>query len=211
MTPGIYFPWPATRATSSMMRRQSAGPTVVQRSVNALSRPIAPLLPEIGKLWSDGIFPIQDQPRNGQMLALLDKKPDGDKPLMLGINDTSDIGPQCPLVKNDDTMFLVRLGGAYSQKYPDLSDGKGVPEVLLGCQVEQQLSQHNKVSGTVECAGDPADLGHHRVRAKAAWEVLLDSEDRLRLRTSVLEASNYAPNGEQAKNLSYALDLVWRF
>ena len=121
------------------------------------------------------------------------------------------IGPQCPLIQNDDTTFLVRLAGGYCQEYPGLSDSKGIPEVLLGCQLEQQLSRHNKVFGAVECAGDPADLGHHRVRAKAAWEVLLDSENKLTLRTSVLETSNYAPNGEQAKNLNYALDLTWKF
>jgi len=99
-------------------------------------------------------------------------------------------------------MFLARLGGGCSQQYP---------EVLLGCQLKQPLSRHNKVFGGLEYAGDPADVGDHRVRAKAAGEVLLDAANTLTLRTSVVEASNYTPTGEQAKNLNYALDLVWKF
>ena len=126
---------------------------------------------------------------------------------MLGVNDTKDIGPQCPLVKTDETTLLARLGGGYCQAYPDLSDGKGIPEVLLGCQLEERLNRHNKVLGAVEYASDPADFGgHHRLRAKAAWEVLLDPDSRLSLRTSVVEAADYAPNGEQAKNLTCSLD-----
>ena len=84
--------------------------------------------------------------------------------------------------------------------------------MLLGCQIEERLNRHNKVLGAVEYASDPVDFGgHHRVRAKAAWEVVLDSDDRLSLHTSVVEDADYAPNGEQAKNLTYSLDLGWKF
>ena len=55
------------------------------------------------------------------------------------------------------------------------------------------------------------DPGRHRVRTQAAWEVLLDPERNVSLRTGILESSNKAPTGEQATNLNYTLDLIWKF
>ena len=167
--------------------------------------------PDIEQLWASGISPKPQQPGDRPTLAFLGKKADGDKPVTLGVNETADIGPQYPLLKNDDMTLLTRLGSGYSRQYLGLSDGKAIPELLLGCQLEQHLSGHNKVFGALEYAWDPADFGRRRVRAKAAWEVPLDSENRVSLRTSVLEASSYAPSGEQAKNVNYGLDLIWKF
>lgn len=184
------------------MTRPSANPIGSRGSASDPSYPSSLSSLEIGKLWIGNIPRGPDRADDSQILTFLDKKPAGDKWLTLGVNDTQDVGPQLPVVMNDSTTFLARLGGGCSQQYP---------EVLLGCQLERQLGRHIKVFGGVEYAGDPADVGYHRVRAKAAWEVLLDAASTLTLRTSVVEASNYTPNGEPAKNLNYALDLVWTF
>ncbi len=194
------------------MIRPRTEATVAPRSPGDASHPGPAPAPSIGNLWTGSILSRPSPAADGRLLAFLPKKPDADKPLMLGVNDTKDIGPQCPLVKTDETTLLARLGGGYCQAYPDLSDGKGIPEVLLGCQLEERLNRHNKVLGAVEYASDPADFGgHHRLRAKAAWEVLLDPDSKLSLRTSVVEAADYAPNGEQAKNLTCSLDVGWKF
>ncbi len=203
--------WDAILARASTMMYHGPVPMVARTSPDGLSRFGASPAPGLGKLWTGSIFPGLNAASDDRIVALLPKKSEGEMPLTLGVNDTSDFGPQCPLVKNDDTTLLARLGGGYCQEYPDLSDGKGVPEVLLGCQLEERLNRRSKVFGVLECASDPADLGHHRVRAKAAWEVLLDADSRLSLRTSVLADSDYAPNGEQAKNLKCAVDLGWKF
>ena len=63
----------------------------------------------------------------------------------------------------------------------------------------------------MEYVRDPAELGSHCVRTQAAWEVLLDPEENLSLRSAVLESSNYAPNREQAKNVNYNLNLIWKY
>ena len=194
------------------MIRPRTEATVAQRFPGDPSYFGASSAPSVENLWNGSILPGPSPTAEGRLLGFLPKKPDADKTLTLGVNDTKDFGPQCPLVENDETTLLARLGGGYCQAYPDLSDGKGVPEVLLGCQIEERLNRHNKVLGAVEYASDPVDFGgHHRVRAKAAWEVVLDSDDRLSLHTSVVEDADYAPNGEQAKNLTYSLDLGWKF
>jgi hypothetical protein len=167
--------------------------------------------PGFGELWSSSGSLRLDRTGDDQRLASLNKKPDGDMPPILSVDNALGIGPQYPLVKNEDTTFLGRLGGRYSQVHPGLSDEQRISEVLLGCQFEHRLSRRNKVVSAVEYVRDPADLGSHRVRTQAAWEVLLDPEENLSLRTGVLESSNYAPNGEQAKSLNYNLNLIWKF
>jgi hypothetical protein len=168
--------------------------------------PTTPLSLEIGRLGTEGT--LLELGRAGGAIAL-PKKLDDDKPLKLNVSNMTDIGPQYPLIKSDDTTFLGRLAGGYSHDYPGATEG--IVEVLFGCQLEHQLTHYNKVTGAVEYACDPIDFGRYRVRSQAAWEVLLDSDKNLSLRTSVLDSSNYAPKGEQAKNRNYSLDLIWKF
>lgn len=103
------------------------------------------------------------------------------------------------------------MGGGFSQEYAGLTEGQRVPEVLLGFQIEHQMSERNKVLGAMEYARDVTDSGRHRVRSEAAWEVLLDPDKNLSFRTGVLESTNTAPNGEHAKNLDYSLDFIWKY
>jgi hypothetical protein len=173
--------------------------------------PAAPLFPPIGELWTSSVFPELDRAGDDKRLAFFNKRPDDDEPLTLGVSNTSGIGPQYLLIKNEDTTFLGRVAGRYCQVHPGLSEEDRVSEVFLGCQFEHRLSWRNKLFSAVEYACDPADLGSHTLRTQAAWEVLLDPEETLSLRTAVLESSNYAPNREQAKNLDYSLNLTWKF
>ena len=123
----------------------------------------------------------------------------------------SDIGAACRLIENEDTTFRGRLGGGFSREYAGLAEGQRIPEVLMGVQVEHQMSRRNKILGAVEYARDVADFGRSRVRTQAAWEVLLDPDKNLSLRAGILESSNTAPNGERGKNLDYNLDMIWKF
>ena len=63
----------------------------------------------------------------------------------------------------------------------------------------------------MEYAHDVTEYGRYRVRTKAAWEVLLDQEKNISLRTGMEESSARVPNGDQTKNLGYSLDLIWKF
>ncbi len=212
--PEVCYPSRETPVASSIVRRPSVSPAVGQRSPSDLFRPDGLLAPDLGQSWMGsiaGISPLPDPAGDARLLPFVPKKPDGVKPPMLSVNETQDIGPQYPILRNGGTTFLASLGGGYCQGYPDLTDGRGLPEVLLGCQIEEQINRRNKLLGLVEYASDPVDFGYRRLRAKAAWEIFLDPAKRLSLHTSVLEAANYAPNGDQAKNVTYAFDLGWQF
>jgi hypothetical protein len=212
--PEVCYPCHETPIASSIVRCSSISPAVDQRSPGDAFRADGLLAPDLANPWSysiAGISPLPNPAADARLLPFLPKKPDGVKPPMLSVNETQDIGPQYPLLRNGGTTFLASLGGGYCQGYPALTDGRGLPEVLLGCQLEEQVNCRNKLLGLVEYASDPVDIGYRRLRAKAAWEVFLDPARRLSLHTSVLEAANYAPNGDQAKNVTYAFDLGWQF
>ena len=146
-----------------------------------------------------------------EKLSFVIKKP-GDDPLQsLTFTNMTDVGTQYPLIKNGGTTFLGRVAGGLSRDYAGLADGQRIPEVLFGCQLEHQITQRHKILGAVEYAHDVTDPSRRRIRTQAAWEILLDAEKNLSLRTGVLEASNKASTGEQATNLNYTVDLIWKF
>ena len=139
------------------------------------------------------------------------KKAEGNTPGTIDVSNLSDVGAACRLIESDDTKLRGRFGGGFSQEYAGLAEGKRIPEVLMGVQVEHQMSDRNKILGAVEYACDVTDYGRHRVRSQAAWEVLLDPDRNVSLRTGILESSNTAPKGEHAKNLDYSVDLIWKY
>lgn len=169
-------------------------------------------LPDDGSFWST-TFDVKPIKANGSggVLNLVDKKAAGDTLQTMDVSNMSDIGVGYRLIKNRDTTFLGRLDGGFSRDYACLADGQKIPELLFGAQLEHQLSQRNKIFGAIEYAHDITDSSRFRLRSQAAWEVLLDPNKNLSLRTGVLESSNKAPNGERAQNLDCRLDLIWKF
>ena len=191
----------------------SSGPGTLP-SVWPADKRVGLLLPlqDDGKLWSSrfGVRP-NDADRGGGILDFMPKKAEGGPAGTIDVSNTSDIGAACRLLESEDTTFRGRVGGGLSQEYAGLAEGRRIPEVLMGVQVEHQMSERNKVLGAVEYARDVTDSARHRVRTQAAWEVLLDPDKNVSLRTGILESSNTAPNGEHGKNLDYSLDVIWKY
>jgi hypothetical protein len=171
----------------------------------------APLFPPLGELWTSSVFQESDRLSYDPKLVFFSKKADEDKSLTVGASNASGIGPQCVLMKDDDSALLGRVAGRYSQVVPGFNDEERVSQVFLGCQLEHRLSGRNKLLSAVEYACDPTDPSSHCLRTQAAWEVLLDPQENLSLRTAVQESSNYTPNREQTKNVDYNLNMSWKF
>jgi hypothetical protein len=192
-------------------------PTIADSAVGSVFRadrpdPAASLSSTKGELWTSRSFLGLDRGDGDHLLAFLNKKSVDDKPLTFSFSNKPGIGPQYLLLKSEDTTFMGRVASRFAQTYPGLSEEEHVSEVLFGCQFEHRLSRRNKVLSAVEYARNPADLsGSHQIRTQAAWEFLLDPEENLSLRSAVLESSNYTPNREQAKNLNYSLNLLWKY
>ena len=174
--------------------------------------PALPPWPDIARSGTTSLFSEAEPPGGGHGLGLLGPARQDEEAAKPG---GLDHGPQFPFFKTDDTTFLGRLAcGHAPPDCPGPFQGERVTEVLLGCQLEQHFGRRNKILGEADYACDPADFMRLQVRTQAAWEVLLDRQDNLSLRTSVLESSSYSPNAanrELGKSLNYSLNLMWKF
>jgi hypothetical protein len=200
-TPNIFFP------------EHTLNVSPMHRSIFSAGRPDfeSPAASLLEEFWTSKIFLESERKGDQRVFAIHSKEPEEGKPLTFSFSNKPGFGPQYLLIKNEDTAVLGRVASRFSRAYPGLSEEEHLAEVLFGCQLEHRLNQRSKVFSAVEYVRNPADLGRHWVRTQAAWEVLLDPEEKISLRSSILESSNYAPNGEQTKNLNYNLNLIWKF
>jgi hypothetical protein len=171
----------------------------------------SPLPSDIERLWTGTSCFEAEQPGAAGEIRLVNKPANDDPLKTLPFTNTSDIGMQYPIIKTSDTAFLGHLAGGASKEYAGLGDGQSIPEVLLGCQFEHELAERQKVLGAVDYAHDMTDPACHRVCTKAAWEVFIAPDKNISLRTEIQESSNKAPSGQQATNLNYSVNLLWKF
>jgi hypothetical protein len=127
------------------------------------------------------------------------------------VRDTSDAGLGYRLIKDDKGTLIGRFGSGFSHDYGGPEDGRYIPEAVFGLQVERQISRRQKFYGVVEHAPDLTGFSRFRMRLQAAWELLLDEEKNLSLRTGVLDLYDSAPNGAKPNDVDYALTLLWKF
>jgi hypothetical protein len=178
----------------------------VASGADSFPRPSAEVL---GKFWSNGSLFDLRQGGEGMTFAFSADKPNA--PSLFSFNNTQGIGPQCSLLKSDDTKLVGHFGGRYSKIYPGLSDELHVSEVLLGCEFEHRLSQAAKVSSAVEYARDFAEVGSLHIRTKADLEFDLDPKDNVSFRTGVARSADIAPNGEETPKLEGNMGFTWKF
>jgi hypothetical protein len=127
------------------------------------------------------------------------------------VRDTSDAGLGYRLIKNDTTTLVGRLGAGFSHEYGGPEDGRYIPEAVFGIQAEHRISKRQKFLGLVEYAPGMGDFLHYRIRAQAAWEILLDEERNLSMRLGVLDRYTSNSNGARPNDVDYALLLLWKF
>jgi hypothetical protein len=168
------------------------------------------LLPE-GEFWSTHAFGDPSIKSETRVFSQLDKRPKGGESLSFSGSGASGFATQYSLIKSEDTKLLGRVASRFSQVYPGLSDEERVSELVFGAQFEHRLGRRNKLYSAVEYGRDPVELGNLHVRKQASWELLLDPKENLSLRSGVSESSTYTPNKEQAKNVNYNVNLIWKF
>jgi len=138
-------------------------------------------------------------------------KPLDDAAPTLDFSKAMGVGLKGQLLEKQNTVVRGRLGGALSQEYDHLGEGQRIPEMHFEFQFERQLTKRSKILGEMEFGQDVTEFGRHRVRTQAAWEVALDDDRNVSLRTGVQEQSRKSPSAEASKNLNYTLDLIWKF
>jgi hypothetical protein len=121
------------------------------------------------------------------------------------------VGTACPLFQLEDTTVSGQFSGGFSNNYEGLKNGQEIPEFVFGFQVQHELDKRNKLLGIVEFGHDVMETTRSRVRTQAAWEVLLDQQKNVSLRTGVEKNTQKSTSGEQMKNVDCSVDLIWKF
>jgi hypothetical protein len=177
-----------------------------------LGNPLRATLPlkDDGRHWNDALQAGLGAADGGAPIDFGQARTD-ENPIRPITGGASSIGAKCPIIHGDDTTVSGRVVGGLSHEYAGLTERQVIPELSLGAQLEHQLNDRSRILGGVEYARDITEPSRYRVRTQASWELFLDPEKNLSLRTGVLESRNAIPQGERVKNLDYNLDVIWKF
>lgn len=114
---------------------------------------------------------------------------------------------------NKTTLFKTR-GGAGAVREMNTRDGSAdrwVPEAVMGFDFNHAFTDRQRFVSSVDVYPSLGDIGHVRVRARAAYEVLLDPEHGMVLRLGVQERFDSQPGNGQANALNYFATLMFKY
>jgi len=128
------------------------------------------------------------------------------------LQDATAIGLGYRIVKSEITTLIGRFGVGFSHDYGGPEDGVVTPEAVFGLQLEHRIGKRQKFLGAVDYAPGIEDYRHYRIRAQAAWELLLDQDKNLSMRMGVIERYNSVADEDSRPNdVNYAMMLMWKF
>lgn len=114
-------------------------------------------------------------------------------------------------LRADHVSLRGRIGAGVSRELGE-TDSKWVPEGLVGLDVDWKLTSRQRFIATADYYPDLGRPDRFRVRARAAYEVLLDEKGCLTLRLGVQERFDSNPGPETKQNdLDYFTTLVFKF
>jgi putative salt-induced outer membrane protein YdiY len=123
---------------------------------------------------------------------------------------TSDTGVGYRFIKNETTSLLGRFGAGFSHEMEG-ANRTYKPEFLFGGDFEHRFTPRHKLTFSAEYTPDIVLWREYRLKTKASWEVLLDSELNLSLQVNVLDRYNNDAQGAKPNDLDYSVVLLWAF
>ncbi len=113
------------------------------------------------------------------------------------------------LVKEDDAKFKLRFGAGASQEIGGPVDDV-VAEAVFGSDIEAQLTERQKIEGSLEYLPEWARWDDYRMESKFSWSIQLDTEQNLSFKLSVIDRYDSTPDGRKPNDLDYAMLLLWK-
>ena len=113
-------------------------------------------------------------------------------------------------VKDDRTYFKTRAGFGFQREVGGPRN-MWVPEALLGFDFEQRISARSRFVSAVDWYPNLDRIGQYRVRARAAYEILIDPELGLTLRFGLQDRYDSNPGRAKRNDVDYFATLLWQF
>lgn len=123
----------------------------------------------------------------------------------------SHTGVAYQVVKNEATNLRTRLGAGFSREVGGPS-GRWIPEGLAGFDLYQKVTDRQQFVGSVDFYPDLGRWGRYRVRARAAYEFLLEPEWGLILRFGIQDRYDSDPGPKAMRNdIDYFATMLFKF
>ncbi len=116
-------------------------------------------------------------------------------------------------LNNDITLFKTRAGAGAMREMSTQGGppGKWVPEAVLGMDLNHKFTERQAFVSTVDVYPSLSNLGQYRVRARAAYEILVNPDYGMVLRLGIQERYDSNPGEGQRNALNYFATLMFRF
>lgn len=115
-------------------------------------------------------------------------------------------------VKNPDTTLVWRGGLGGTQAFNGSNDDFRPEALLTGLDYVHQIKDNQKFTAGTELFFDISDTREYRINTGVDWEITLDKESGLLLRTGVDHRYDSNPGGTaESSDLDYSMSLGWRF
>jgi hypothetical protein len=111
----------------------------------------------------------------------------------------------------DGTQLVkVRAGAGAAREWGGASND-WVPEGQFGADYEYKLTDRTRFLAAADYYPDLHDFAHYRVRARAAFDILLDPTYNAYLRLGVIDRYDSQSYGSKRNDLDYFMTLLFRF
>lgn len=121
------------------------------------------------------------------------------------------VGPGYKLVKTDKTTLNARAGAGLT-KYIGGETNEIIPEGLLALDVEHQLTERQKLTGSFEYYPSFKQFSEYRIVARAGWEILVDPAVNMMLKLGVEDRYDSNPgDGFKKNDIDYFAMIGWKF
>lgn len=115
-------------------------------------------------------------------------------------------------VKLPETTLVWRGGLGGTQAFNGSNDDFRPEALLTGLDYVHQIKDNQRVAAGTELFFDISDTREYRINTGVDWEITLDKESGLILRTGVDHRYDSNPGGTaESSDLDYSMSLGWRF
>jgi hypothetical protein len=113
-------------------------------------------------------------------------------------------------IKTETAYLQTRTGAGATREIGGPKD-RWVPEALLGFDLEYQFTDRQRIISTFDYYPNLENLNRHRIRTRAAYEILVDPSLNLTLRLGIQDRYDSNPGPARRNDIDYFATLLLKF
>lgn len=123
----------------------------------------------------------------------------------------SHVGMAYQFIKSEMTSLKGRMGVGVSRQIGGDYENRLFPELLVGMDFEQKLTDRTKFTSSVDVFPDIGDFSNYRAQSSVALEWMIDPVSCMAFKIGALDRYNSVTQGKKRNDLNYFASLGWKF